>query len=701
MSRSSFTLSRRGSSLLAALLLVAFLAQGALGIRHKSMTWDEDTHLSYGRQILTQHTFARQIHRYNATSPWVVVNALPGLAARRLGIELPPRRALYAGRISTLLLGALLGWLVFSWAREAFGPPSGLLAVTLLTFCPNLLAHSALITTDAVTTLAIFAAAYAFWRLYAQPSRARLWVAGVVLGLALTVKLSGVYLVPIFLLVLLLRGLASRRFDLKPFLSLLLLLAVALLVINAVYLFEGTFSPLSRYQPRSLRFQALASAPVLRDLPLPLPTGYVQGIDWVTQDMARGRWVYCLGRYSHNGFPYYYAVALLTKGTVGFLALIALALACLALRAPRRSWEVQIFLLVPVAFYFIYFSLFFKFQIGLRHLLPIFPFLFVFVSQLATLQRRSLRALAWLLAVAHAASSLRVHPHYLAYFNEAVGGPLQGWRYLIDSNLDWGQDRDAARHVYAPSSPVPVVIDPGGPTAGRVMVSATALVGLIPEAHKRYAWLRENFLPVDHVGYSWLVYDVSVEALRRCCAELFRELPDKDGDLALEGRPIGGGDGIEVRGLEHLNDGELGSDSRLDPAYTFPLTPRPVSAWFGIDWGSEPRIIDRVVAYPRLHSRHNQARAFIAAEYVVQVWQDGAWVDVPGTRTAYNGEPRIEQRFPPVSTSKVRLWVLATRNDRGRVRSSERFRTACLELAAFGPDPHSSEGTGRRPGRPP
>ena len=503
--------------MLAALLLTAFWVQGAASIRDKSKTADEEDHRSYGVQILTRHTFAREVHNHNATSPWVTLNALPSWLASRSGVALPRRVALYRDRMPTIFLGVLIGWLVFAWAREAFGPWAGLLAVALFSFCPNLLAHSALITTDAMTALAIFAAGYAFWRFHARPSRARFWLAAIALGLALTVKLSGVYLLAIFPLILIVRSLATRRWVLKDFTSLGQMTVVALLVVNTVYGFEGTFSPLSRYQARSERFEALASAPVVRDLPLPLPAGFVQGVDWVFRDMARGRWTYCLGRYSRDGFAHYYLVALLTKGTLGLLALIAMALACLALPVVRRRWEVQLFLLAPILFYFVYFSLFFKFQIGLRHLLPIFPFLFVFVSQLVALQRRALTVLAWVLVAAHAASSLRVYPHYLAYFNEAIGGPLQGWRYLIDSNLDWGQDRYLARRVYVSNSPVPVIVRPSRPVAGRVMVGATALVGLNPRKHRRYAWLRDNFQPVDNVGYSWLVYDVSTDELRHCC----------------------------------------------------------------------------------------------------------------------------------------------------------------------------------------
>lgn len=693
----AFLLSRRGSSLAAALLLLAFLAQGALGVRFKSITTDEDSHLSYGQQVLTQHTFFREIHRHNATSPWMAVNALPGLIAEWRGADLSPQRALYQARLPSLLWGALLGWLVFCWAREAFGIRAGLLAVTLAAFCPNLLAHSALVTTDAVTTLAIFAALYAFWRYHVRPSPIRLHLAGIALGLALTTKLSAVYLVPVLLLILAFQTLARRRFERAAFASLLLIFLIAGLVINAVYLFEGTFTSLADSRPRSIRFQELAATPVLGRLPLPLPTGYIQGIDWTSRDMARPRWTYCLGRYSADGFPYYYAVALLTKATLGLLALMALTL-LVSLRRRKtppsptthHATNIYLFLLTPILFYFVWFNLFFHFQIGLRHLLPIFPFLFVLVSRLAELPRRSLATLAWLLAAIHAASSLRIHPHYLAYFNEAAGGPLQGWRYLIDSNLDWGQDRGAVRFEYVPHSPVPVILDPRGPTAGRIVVRANDLVGLGPASHQSYAWLREHFEPVDHIGYSWLVYDVSPADLRRCCGDLFRELPEEErwGNLAPLGKPIGGAEapGIGVSHLNQLNDGRLGSNSRTDAARTNPAATHPVPAWFGIDWGTEPRTIDRLVAYPGFYATGPQARVFTATETAVQIWQDGAWVDIPGTRAPHDGNPRLERRFAPVTTSKIRLRILGTRNHRGLERPTGRFRAACLEIAVYGPE---------------
>jgi hypothetical protein len=100
-----------------------------------------------------------------------------------------------------------------------------------------------------------------------------------------------------------------------------------------------------------------------------------------------------------------------------------------------------------------------KTNIGLRHILPIYPFLFVLASRLATTRLRR----AWLAPLLigipvffTAISSLRIAPHQLAYFNESVGGPEQGYRYLSDSNLDWGQDLKGLK-AYMEKEKLPII----------------------------------------------------------------------------------------------------------------------------------------------------------------------------------------------------------------------------------------------------
>lgn len=701
-SRSRRPLRRLAAGAAVAALMAAFAVQAATSIRLKSLTHDENSHFTYGAQVLEHRTFLRLVHQHNATSPWMALNAAAAATVERNEIHhtLGGER-LRRARLATILFGLGLALVVFGWARQAYGTAAALLALALLAFSPNLLAHARLVTTDVLAALGIVAALWALWRLHRRRSAAGVVIAGLALGFALSTKATAVDLVPVF--VLLTAWLALDRWRARrpgapggslwrPWADLALVGLLALVALNALHLFEGTFSTLADQPARSRRFAALAAVPALARLPLPLPAGWVQGLDWLSADLERGRWTYLLGEYSRDGFPHYYLVAFLVKSTPGFLALLLLAGVLAARRsgahpaaAVGRSFPTARYLLLPAAFLFLHLSLFHSFQIGIRHLLPVFALLWIAVSPLAAAARLRVRAAAWGLAALHAASSLAIHPHYLATFNELAGGPAAGWRYVADSNLDWGQDRALARHVWAPASLVPVIEDPGGPTAGRLLIRVNRLVGLDPAEHRTYAWLRDHFEPVDSIGHSWLVYDVGEEALAACCGTIHDPLPKPDPGLVLlaGGRGIGGTDGLVVERLDRLVDGHLGSGARSDAARTTPMLGHPVEAWFGVEW-EEPVVVSRLVAYPVLALRGPHAGRFQARSASFEIWRDGGWARVGGFRDAEG--PRLALDLPqPTATERVRLVVHGQRNHRGLPRESGRFRAVCLELAAYGP----------------
>jgi hypothetical protein len=689
-----------------ALLAAVFVTLAATSIAGKSLTHDEGSHYSYGEQVLHRHTFQRLVHQHNATSPWMAVNAA---AAAVTGAPSPgplSAEALRPARLATLLFGVALGLVVFAWAAEAHGAAAALLALALHAFSPNLLAHSRLVTTDALTALAVTAALWTLWRFHRRRTPGRLVATGAALGLAWTTKATAVWLVPVFALLEVARWLLDRKADRRGdrredhpgwrrWADLALIGLLGLVVLNAVHLFEGTLTPLSGYALRSERFTALAAIPGLASLPLPLPRGWVEGLDWLSADVERGRWSYLLGHFSREGFPHYYLVAFLVKSTPAFLGLLALAAAARSAGWGRRppeslgagpdSAHAALYLLLPAAFFTACFSLAFPFQIGIRHLLPVYPLLWILVSPLAVAPRRWLAGAAWALVGLHAASALAVHPHYLAYFNELAGGPERGWRYLNDSNIDWGQDRALARHVWAPASPVPVIEDPGGPVAGRILLGANTLVGLTPAEHRTYAWLRDGFRPVASIGGSWLVYDVRPEDLERCCADSIHPLPEAPAGLhrVTGGRPLAGAGGLEVVGLDRLADGLLGSGTRFDAATTLPPRPRPVTAWFGLEW-DRPVVVSRLVAYPSMAVDGPHRRRFEAREATFEVWRRGRWEPVEPGRVRLDG-PRVEADLEPIATHRVRLVVTSQRNHRGLARDTGRFRAACLEVAAYGP----------------
>jgi len=706
-------------------LLILFAVRGLLAMRADGTTVDEPLHLAYGERALATGTFLRDSEALNSKMPVSALNAIP-VAVAGGGGGLSWGRQLFLARLPTLLLGILLGCLVWRWALALFGPAGGVVALLLYTCCPNVLAHAHLVTTDVATALGMFAAVYCLWRYFDRPSGLRLAVAATAFGLAQLTKATAVLLVPILAVLLVVRAaremgqgrVTLARAAARSGAILLLFGIVTVGALNVGFWGEGTLTPLGRYPFVSSGFKALGSIPLLRELPLPLPYAYVQGLDMVSRDALAESWSYLRGRYSQSGFRSYFLWGFLVKVPLATQALLVLAL-WLWCRRRARAPGAEAFLAVPVVVLLLDLSLFFRLDIGFRYFLPALPFLFVFIARVAApggylplalpsawraagaqdagsqetgVQAAGRRGQSWRAAAAGGlvawlfASSFSVHPHYLAYFNELAGGPANGWRWLIDSNLDWGQDGELVRHVVAARSPVHVFIDPSGPVAGRVAVNVSNLVGRDPAAARRHAWLRDNFRPIATIGWSWKLFDVREADIARCCAQLPRAwvIDDLAADAALDGEPFAGGEGVTVRFAERLNDGMLGTDEPVDAARTLPPRPRPVRAWFGVRW-STPRTLGRVVAFPGFASRGPQARRFLALDYVFQSWDGTRWRDVPGTRTLGNQALRVEHRFPALRTGAIRIVVDRERNDRGGEEITGGFRAVCLEVAAYPP----------------
>jgi hypothetical protein len=203
-------------------------------------------------------------------------------------------------------------------------------------------------------------------------------------------------------------------------------------------------------------------------------------------------------------------VAFVLKSTLGFLALLGLSVLATC-RRPHAARADELFLLLPVAYFLVYFSFFFHTQIGLRFILPIYPLLFVFIGKVAADPDKRLKRASVLLLGAHALSSLSYHPHYLSYFNELIGARKNSYRYLADSNIDWNQNDRYLRSYLDAHRSLNITISPKGVTSGRIIVSVNELVGVFDA--EKYRWLRENYKPVDHVAYSYLVYEVPERSL--------------------------------------------------------------------------------------------------------------------------------------------------------------------------------------------
>ena len=489
----------KGWVAIAALLIGCFLVLAHRGVHGQNATTDESCYFGMGRVMLETHDWAVPCGRQHPPLSYYV-NSLPlffvpGPLSAGDGFQL-----LLCRLTSLVVFGLPLLLGVMLWAKDLYGRDGGLTALALASFSPTLLAHAPLITPDLPVTAAGFLSVYLFRRSGAGARGAVPW--GLALGLALLAKGSAWLFVVCLILLAVLRAWRDRSG--KPVRSALAGLAVAWLVVNVGYGFagwldwEGKAALLEKVPDRPLpRVAALSATPLL-----PLP--YLQATASQLSVGSRGWPAFLMGEVRRSGWWYYFLVALLIKETLAFLLLLGVAAASLAWR--RGDLLDEMTLLLPPALFLAAFSVA-TVQVGIRYVLPAFPFLFVFAARAVRLReiwKWPTRILLGGLLGWHAVSALRACPDFIAYFNELVGGPRNGYRYLVDSNLDWGQNRSriedhARRHG--------ILVEPQVlPASGRVAVGATRFQGIFDG--ERYRLLRDEYDPVDQVGYNWLIFDL-------------------------------------------------------------------------------------------------------------------------------------------------------------------------------------------------
>jgi len=318
---------------------------------------------------------------------------------------------------------------------------------------------------------------------------------------------------------------AFKAYLRKYFLWSLTAVATSVLIINVGFLFNGTFTRFGSYAFKSDVFQGLQRRlPALRRVPIPVPAAYLEGLDWVIQLEKTGTSygdIYLLGELRRgNGFKGYYLVASYLKVPLAtqVVTLAAVLWYVISRKRNARFFDDELFLLLPIAFFVVYFNVFDDAQIGIRHYLVIAPLLYVFAGHVFV-DARSFTAIqksaSLVLCGSLVVSVLSYHPHYLSYFNEVVWNRTQAYKYLADSNVDWGHGAHKLNQ-YLSANP-DAVYRPNRPMAGRLLVSVNDLVGIHRNGGE-FAWLREQFEPVGTIAFSYLIYEISVADLSRYCA---------------------------------------------------------------------------------------------------------------------------------------------------------------------------------------
>ena len=399
---------------------------------------------------------------------------------------------LWRGRCMIVVLGVLLAGLVYVWARRLFGARGGIIALALFAFSPTALAHGRLITSDMAAALFFTASVGCFWTTLHRANLVRLLISALVMGGLFVSKMSAPLIVPIVLLLLLIRCLAGRpwivdfgrsrricgRWRLLR-LGGLLVVAHMVVVVCVIWLFFGfRYTAFNHWQPNRDRMESgdtietlteeLALGPAIRQARncRVLPEAYLHGFAFALHH-ARARRGFLNGQYRLEGWPYFFPYCVLVKTPLPIFAMLGLAAISTAahwgwgsafrsngarsvvrgsrgLRGRRigRGLYRTAPLWVLLAVYWLV-AIRSHINIGHRHVLPTYPAMFILAGASAAWcksPRRFMPVAVVGLLLLLAVESIRIWPHYLAYFNQVIGGSKYGYRHLVDSSLDWGQD---------------------------------------------------------------------------------------------------------------------------------------------------------------------------------------------------------------------------------------------------------------------
>lgn len=463
------------------MLLLILSGELTFSIRQQSLSWDEGDHIFAGYISWKRVDFGINPEHPPLVKMLAAIPVLPmhlkvpdpkGLASFKdeayfdgrdfifgNGGEAEADRIIFRARMAAATLSLLLGLLVFLAGREMFGDGAALFALALVVFEPNMIAHGAYVTTDMGISCFMFASIYAFYRYVKVPSVGRLIVLGLVSGLALASKHSGVLLLPFGLALIVTEILWAspetrtnrKKLALRLTGAFLAASAIAIVVLWAFYGFRYAARPGGMPLSPSLAEYAQGLNGVEPRVYLELarwhilPESYLYGLVDVRL-ISDSFSTYIFGKVYAHGVWFYFPASFIIKSTAAFMGLLLLAGFAIATRKLRAQREI-FFLTVPPLFYLLI-AMGSGLNIGARHILPMYPFLSVLIGgaalALAHRDRRWAYAVGALLAW-HVASSARAYPNYLAYSNEFWGGPTNTYKYLTDSNTDWGQQLKAVK----------------------------------------------------------------------------------------------------------------------------------------------------------------------------------------------------------------------------------------------------------------
>lgn len=459
--------------------------------------------------------------------------------------------------------------IIFVWTRKLYGNKAALIATFLFSFSPTVMAHSRFVTTDMAALFGVLLGSFFFIKFLQNQTRANFVLAFIAFGIAQLTKFSLFLLVPVFIALAIAWGLTMRNKIYSIWRTLLATGAIIafgyLAIVWPVYGFHTRNYPIERQQSDTQYLlgsygNRLIADRVVEISGIPYVRGLAQyglGLLMVTQRSIGGNTAYFLGEIRNIAWKKYFPIVYFIKEPLAFWGLVIIALLSLGFLFKTNKYKIghwlkdhftEFAMFLWLAVYW-YSSIKANLNIGVRHLLPTYGFVYIilagqltgFGSWIKMAGRKMFMIYASLLAVLfgwYLYENLSVYPYYLTYFNQTVGGPKGGYLYVVDSNVDWGQDAkrladwvnenkiqkisfdyfgwadagyylgnkyfwiNAGRYKNAREF---LADNPGG---GYIAVSKSFYMGSREKESTSYAWL-DSYAPIADIGNSIFVWHIT------------------------------------------------------------------------------------------------------------------------------------------------------------------------------------------------
>jgi len=472
-------------------------------------------------------------------------------------------------KLPLILFFILSAIIIFVWTKKLYGEKAALMATFLFSFSPTVMAHSRFVTTDMAALFGVLLGSFFFIKFLQNQNKTNFILAFVAFGITQLTKFSLFLLNPLFIALAIAWGLTLHNKIYSVTKIVLITGAIIALgylaIVWPVYGLHTRNYPIERQQSDTKyllgsygnrliadRVVEISGVPYIRGL-----AQYGLGLLMVTQRSIGGNTAYFLGEIRNVAWKQYFPIVYFIKEPLAFWGLVVIALLSLGfLFKPNKyriiHWvedhftEFAMFLWLAIYWYS---SIKANLNIGVRHLLPTYGFIYIilagqltsFGSLIKMAGRKMFIVFASLLAVLfgwYLYENLNVYPYYLTYFNQTVGGPKGGYLYVVDSNVDWGQDAKRLADWVNVNKIQKISLDYFGwadagyylgnkyvwinagryknarefladnPGGGYIAVSKSFYMGSREKEETSYAWL-DAYTPIADIGNSIFVWHIT------------------------------------------------------------------------------------------------------------------------------------------------------------------------------------------------